>query len=105
MSASKIRLGAALLEGPSVDVVTGAFEFIGRYITMRLLSQGKSVRSLTNHPGHENPFGDQVSIAPLDFSGTPGLIDSLRGADVQPAGVSGPANGAHSIGRLAGGER
>lgn len=82
MSASKSPLGATLLEGPSVDVVTGAFGFIGRYITMRLLSRGKSVRTLTDHPGRENPFGDQVSIAPLDFTNTSGLLESLHGADV-----------------------
>lgn len=95
-----------LLEGPSVEGVTGAFGFIGRwYITTRLLSQGKSVRTLTNHPGRENPFGDQVSIAPRHFYDTRGLIESLQGADVQPAGVSGTGYGAHALGRLAGGER
>ncbi len=67
---------------PSVDVVTGSFGFIVRYVTTRLLSQGKSVRTLTNYPGHENPFGNQMSIAPLDFNDMPGLIESLRGADV-----------------------
>lgn len=65
-----------------MDVVTGAFGFIGRYITMRLLSRGKRVRTLTNHPDLENPFGDQVSIVPLDFNDPVGLIESLRGADV-----------------------
>jgi NADH dehydrogenase len=65
-----------------VDVVIGAFGFIGRYIASRLLSSGKDIRTLTNHPGREHLFGDLVSIAPLNFNDTPGLVESLRGAEV-----------------------
>lgn len=65
-----------------MDVVTGSFGFIGRHITMRLLSQGKSIRTLTNHPDRENPFGDRVSVSPLNFDAKQDLIESMRGADV-----------------------
>jgi NADH dehydrogenase len=63
-----------------VDVVTGAFGYTGKYITRRLLAMGRSVRSLTNHPGRENPFGEKVTCAPLDFTNPSVLRDSLQGA-------------------------
>ncbi len=62
------------------DVVTGAFGYTGKYITQRLLSRGRRVRTLTGHPRRPNPFGDQVSVAPLQFDNRPALVESLRGA-------------------------
>lgn len=63
-----------------LDVVTGAFGYTGKYITRRLLSLGKRVRTLTGHPNRHNPFGDQVGVAQLDFENPSELAASLRGA-------------------------
>ena len=63
-----------------LDVVTGAFGYTGRYITQRLLSSGKSVRTLTGHPNRPNPFGDRVSVAPYEFEDRGKLEEHLVGA-------------------------
>ncbi|GFP32509.1 hypothetical protein HKBW3S42_00813 [Candidatus Hakubella thermalkaliphila] len=47
------------METPELNVVTGAFGYTGKYITRKLLSMGKRVRTLTGHPARQNPFGDQ----------------------------------------------
>ena len=65
-----------------LNVVTGAFGYTGKYITRRLLSQGKAVRTLTGHAGRPNPFGDRVSVAPFSFDDPGSLAKSLDGADV-----------------------
>jgi NADH dehydrogenase len=65
---------------PEVDVVTGAFGYTGRYITARLLDSGRSVRTLTGHPNHPNPFGDRIAVAGLDFDDRRRLTEHLRGA-------------------------
>ena len=61
-------------------MVTGAFGFTGRYITMRLLSLGERVRTLTGHPQRPNPFGRQVEVAPFDFGNQEAMARSLHGA-------------------------
>jgi len=63
-----------------LSVVTGAFSYTGKYITRRLLSMGERVRTLTGRPGHENPFGRQVSVFPFNFDDPSQLTESLRGA-------------------------
>jgi uncharacterized protein YbjT (DUF2867 family) len=65
-----------------LDVVTGAFGYTGQYITRRLLDAGRRVRTITGHPKRANSFGNQVEIAPMDFSDRAGLVRSLRGASV-----------------------
>ncbi|MBI4336275.1 MAG: NAD(P)H-binding protein [Chloroflexi bacterium] len=62
------------------SVVTGAFGFIGRHITKRLLASGKQVKTLTRRPPRADPFGGQVSVVPPDFSRPQELAESLRGA-------------------------
>ncbi|GFP38028.1 hypothetical protein HKBW3S44_01708, partial [Candidatus Hakubella thermalkaliphila] len=47
------------METPELNVVTGAFGYTGKYITRKLLSRGKRVRTLTAHPARQSPFGDQ----------------------------------------------
>ena len=64
----------------NLDVVTGAFGYTGRYITERLLSLGRTVRTLTGHPERANPFGDRVSVAPYDFEDPGRLAEHLKGA-------------------------
>lgn len=68
------------MELPELNIVTGAFGYTGKYITRRLLSIGKMVRTLTGHPNRHNPFGHQVSVAPFNFDNPNELIKSLHGA-------------------------
>lgn len=63
-----------------LNIVTGAFGYTGKYITRRLLSMGKNVKTLTGHPDRPNPFGNQVSVAPFKFDNPGELIKSLHGA-------------------------
>lgn len=63
-------------------MVTGAFGFIGRFITQRLLAAGKDVRTLTGHPDRPNPFGDRLSVVPYRFDDPDELARSLRGGAV-----------------------
>jgi NADH dehydrogenase len=65
---------------PEQDAVTGAFAFTGKYITRRLLQQGRRVLTLTGHPNRPNPFGDRVAVAPFQFDDPAAMADSLRGA-------------------------
>ena len=64
----------------STSVVTGAFGYLGRYIAHRLLSEGVPVKTITGHPDSLDPFGGQVSVAPMDFGDPEGLARSLEGA-------------------------
>ncbi len=68
------------VEHLEMNVVTGAFGYTGRYIAGRLLSLGVRVRTLTSHPGRHNPFGQRISVAPLNFEDSAGLTESLCGA-------------------------
>jgi NADH dehydrogenase len=63
-----------------VNVVTGAFGYIGRYITRQLLEQGEAVRTITTHPHKPDPFGGAVQAFPYHFDQPDRLIESLRGA-------------------------
>lgn len=70
------------LESKNLHVVTGAFGYSGRYIAQRLLGSGHRVRTLTNSPQRENPFGGTVEVRPYDFDHPAQLVESLRGAAV-----------------------
>jgi uncharacterized protein YbjT (DUF2867 family) len=65
---------------PELNVVTGAFSYTGKYITQRLLSMGKRVKTITGRSDLENPFGSQVATLPLNFDNLSFLTESLRGA-------------------------
>jgi NADH dehydrogenase len=70
---------------PAVDlpyVVTGAFGYSGRYITARLLAEGRRVRTLTNSPQRQHPFGTAVAAYPYSFDRPDELQRSLEGAGV-----------------------
>ena len=43
-----------------MNVVTGSFGYIGKYITQELLAQGQQVKTITTHPDKPNPFGARV---------------------------------------------
>jgi len=62
--------------------VTGAFGYSGKYITERLLAEGKTVMTLTNSLHRENPFGDRLPAVPFHFDEPDKLTDSLRGVSV-----------------------
>lgn len=63
-----------------VDVVTGAFGYIGRYIAGELLAAGGRVRTLTAQPVGRSPFGDRVEVRPYLFEDPVRLAESLKGA-------------------------
>ena len=65
-----------------LHVVTGAFGYSGQYIARRLLNAGQRVRTLTNSPRRENPFGGKVEVRPYNFDDPSALVNSLRGAAV-----------------------
>lgn len=68
------------METQELNVVTGAFGYTGKYITRKLLSMGKRVKTLTGHPNRPNPFDNQVSIAPFHFDNPAELTRDLQGA-------------------------
>jgi uncharacterized protein YbjT (DUF2867 family) len=72
-------LGRAQAAAVTVDVVTGAFSYTGRYIAEALLERGRTVRTLTREPDPSHPLADRVERAPLVF--TDSLVESLGGAD------------------------
>ena len=47
-----------------MNIVTGAFGYIGKYIARHLLEQGEAVRTITTHPDKPNPFGEAVQAFP-----------------------------------------
>ena len=63
-----------------MNVVTGAFGYIGRYIARHLLGLGEQVKTVTTHPDKPNPFGNAVEAFPYNFDRPDRLIASLRGA-------------------------
>ncbi len=63
-------------------VVTGAFGYSGKYIAMRLLEQGHTVRTLTNSTRRANPFGGRIKALPFRFDDPRALAAALEGAGV-----------------------
>jgi NADH dehydrogenase len=63
-----------------IDIVAGAFGYIGCYITHQLLQRGERVRTITTHPDNPNPFGEQVQAFPYDFNHPDRLRQHLAGA-------------------------
>ena len=64
-----------------MDVVTGAFGYIGKYIAKRLLTQGRDVCTITTHPTKPNPFGNSVKAYPYAFNDPAVLTQTLSGAE------------------------
>ncbi|HKZ43719.1 MAG TPA: NAD-dependent epimerase/dehydratase family protein [Anaerolineales bacterium] len=64
-----------------MDIVTGSFGYIGKYITRRLLATGRQVRTITTHPNKPNPFGSQVQAFPYEFNRPSELLRSFDGVD------------------------
>ena len=68
------------MNSSTLDVVTGAFSYTGKYVAEKLLSLGREVRTLTNHPGNAGVFGGRIDARPLRFDAPEQLVLSLRGA-------------------------
>ena len=64
----------------TVDVVTGAFGYTGRFIAERLLAAGHQVRTLTGHPDRPNPFGNGIEIRPYRFDDPAAMAQTMEGA-------------------------
>jgi NADH dehydrogenase len=67
---------------PGTDVVTGAFGYIGRYITAQLLDSGRAVKTITTHIDKPNPFGERVKAYPYNFDHPVLLRETLQGAEI-----------------------
>jgi NADH dehydrogenase len=63
------------------DAVTGALGYTGRSVTERLVALGRTVVSLTGHPGRPNPFGERVREVPYLFHDANALALALEGVD------------------------
>ena len=64
-----------------MDVVTGSFGYIGKYITHKLLNKGREVKTITTHPNKPNPFGAKVQATTYNFDNPDKLIATLSGCD------------------------
>lgn len=64
------------MDGPGVDLVTGAYGNTGRGIAERLRAAGRRVRTLTNHP---DPSDNETEVFPYAFDG--GLDAAFEGVD------------------------
>jgi uncharacterized protein YbjT (DUF2867 family) len=67
-------------KGESTVVITGAFSYTGKYATRILLDRGFQIRTLTNHPSRENPYGDNIQAFPMDFKHPDRLCNILQGS-------------------------
>lgn len=63
-------------------VVTGAFGYSGKYITLRLLDEGHTVKTITNSVNRYNPFGEKVTAHAFNFDQPDKLVETLKGAEV-----------------------
>ncbi|MFO8056125.1 MAG: NAD(P)H-binding protein [bacterium] len=64
----------------SVQVVTGAFSYLGSYIARRVIEGGVRVRTLTGHPDRENPYGAMLEPIKYHFDEPERLVEDLSGA-------------------------
>ncbi len=64
-----------------MDVVIGAFGYIGKYISKSLLERGRTVCTITTHPNKPNPFGPAIKAFSYSFDDVAVLTRTLNGAD------------------------
>lgn len=64
-----------------MDVVTGSFGYIGKYITKELLESGREVKTITTHPDKPNPFNGKVKASNYDFDNPEKLTGYLKGCE------------------------
>ncbi len=65
-----------------MNIVTGSFGYIGKYITRELINRGHQVKTITTHPDKPNPFGPQVSAHPYHFENPALLTQTMEGAEI-----------------------
>lgn len=65
-----------------IHLVTGAFGYLGKYITHDLLDAGCKVRTITNSPNRTNPFGDRIETRPYYFDNQTELEKSFENVKV-----------------------
>lgn len=66
----------------ATHIVTGAYGFTGKHVARMLLEKGLRVKTLTNHPPREDPFGGKVEAQPFSFNVPAKLTESLQGCEV-----------------------
>jgi uncharacterized protein YbjT (DUF2867 family) len=64
-----------------MDIVTGSFGYIGKYITKELLKRGREVKTITTHPDKPNPFGERVKASSYNFDNPDKLTQYLEGCE------------------------
>jgi NADH dehydrogenase len=64
-----------------IDAVTGATSYTGRFISERLVAQGRAVIDLTRDPRAPHPLGPLARSAALDFDDPERLARTLDGVD------------------------
>jgi NADH dehydrogenase len=64
----------------ALDVVTGALSYTGRHIALRLLAEGRQVRTLTGHPQRDLELARRLDVRPFHFDDPVALTKSLEGA-------------------------
>lgn len=65
----------------TIDAVTGATSYTGRFIAERLVAKGRTVIDLTRDPRDPHPLGELVSSVALDFDHRDQLVRTLEGTD------------------------
>ncbi len=65
-----------------MDIVTGAFGYIGSYLARALLARGREVRTVTTHFRRQNNLASKVQAFPFSFDDPNELISYLQGGEV-----------------------
>lgn len=68
-----------MMPDTGLDLVTGAFSYSGSSIAERLLHSGRTVRTLTFHPGRPHRLRARVQTFPYRFDDPVALASSLEG--------------------------
>jgi uncharacterized protein YbjT (DUF2867 family) len=68
-----------LKDDTGIDLVTGAFSYSGSHIAQQLLDSGRSVRTVTFHPGRAHPLQGRVDARTYRFGDVAALARSLDG--------------------------
>jgi len=64
-----------------MDMVTGSFGYIGKYITRALLEKGHEVKTITTHTDKPDPFGGKVKASAYQFENPDILTRNLEGCE------------------------
>lgn len=69
-------------ETESMNAVTGAFGYTGKYIACQLLMPANRSLRLSGHPGRSNEFGVSVEAFRFQFDDPDAMAESLSGVRV-----------------------